>query len=159
MTTVIATPTAVYADSHCSYSTPFTTQKARVVKFKDERYLVAGAGDLDELEFLCKLLQEHGLHSMWKLHLGEHWPPDILENADTDLVIVTENRDIFILDKALVPIAIHDKVFALGSGSDWARAAIDFGKSPLEALEYAATKDHRTRGPFHKITFRSKSNG
>lgn len=156
MTTIVATPTAIYADSHCSYSSPFTTQKARVVTHKEEQYLVAGAGDLNELEFMCRLLAEHGLEGIWKLHLGEHWPPEILEDADTDMIVVTRDRRIFLVDKALVPLPILDKVFAIGSGSDWARAAIDFGKDPMEALEYAASKDHRTRGPFHKITFRRK---
>ena len=156
MTTVIATPTALYADSYCSYSTPFTTQKARVVQSGNAKYLVAGAGDLEELEFLCRLLEKHGLEKMWELHLGDNWPPKILKNADTDVVVVTEDRRIFLLGANLVPLPIADKAFAIGSGSDWARAAMDFSKTPTEALEYAASKDHYTRGPFHKLTFRSK---
>lgn len=39
-----------------------------------------------------------------------------------------------------------DGPHAIGSGCQWALAAMDLGKSPLEAVEYAATRDIYTGG-------------
>lgn len=41
----------------------------------------------------------------------------------------------------------------LGSGGCWARAALDFGKTPEEAIKYAMTKDPYTGGKVKKIIF------
>jgi ATP-dependent protease HslVU (ClpYQ) peptidase subunit len=41
----------------------------------------------------------------------------------------------------------------LGSGGDWAQAALDFGKTPKEAIRYAMTKDPYTGGKVKKIIF------
>jgi len=35
---------------------------------------------------------------------------------------------------------------SIGSGADFALAALDFGKSPIEAVKYAMTRDFRTGG-------------
>lgn len=40
-----------------------------------------------------------------------------------------------------------------GSGSSWARAAIDFGKTPEEAIKYAMTRDTNTGGEIFKVMF------
>ena len=50
-------------------------------------------------------------------------------------------------DKTFVsPIRWND---AIGSGEDYAKAALDFGKSAKEAVEYAMTRDTGTGGKVH----------
>lgn len=41
------------------------------------------------------------------------------------------------------PVECND---AMGSGSSWAIAAMDFGKSAVDAVKYAATRDNGTGG-------------
>jgi len=45
-----------------------------------------------------------------------------------------------------------------GSGGAWAQAALDFGKTPEEAIKYAMTKDIYTGGKVKKVIF-SKNKG
>lgn len=161
MTTIIATRTAVYADSYCNAAHPFGTSKLHKVLHEKsgEEYLVGGCGYLEELEFFVRLLAHHGLQDLWKLHFGEHWPPKIMKGWDTDMLVVTRDKEIFLVSEALVPLRVNEKVYAMGSGGDWARAALDFGKTPEEAIEYAATRDDSTRAPVHKITFGRRQRG
>lgn len=159
MTAIIATRTAMFADSYCNTAHPFGTNKLHRVKHakSGDEYLVGGAGYLNEIEFFARLLGEHGLDNLWKLHLGEHWPPKIMKDWDTDLLVVTRNKQIYLVDDSLVPMLVNEKHYCIGSGGDWARAAIDFGKNYVEAIEYAATRDDNTRAPVHKITFGRKT--
>jgi len=46
-----------------------------------------------------------------------------------------------------------DRPFAVGSGSDFAIAAMDLGKSAKEAVEYAATRDPNTNSVTQVETF------
>lgn len=39
--------------------------------------------------------------------------------------------------------------FAMGSGRDFALAAMDHGKTPAESIEYAKTRDVYTGGEVH----------
>lgn len=158
MTTIIATRSAIYADSYCNASHPFGTNKLHRVAHEKtgDEYLVGGCGYLNELEFFVRLLGHHGLQDMWKLHFGEHWPPKIMKSFDTDVLVLTRDKKIFLVDKSLVPMAVNERTYCIGSGGDWARAAIDHGKTPEEAIEYAATRDDNTRAPVHKLTFGRK---
>lgn len=64
----------------------------------------------------------------------------------------------FIENKVVYLATISDGVFrscdmscnsGAGSGSDWALAALDFGKTAKEAVEYAITKDFCSGGKVH----------
>ena len=157
MTTVIATRDAMYADSFCNTAQPFGTNKLHKVTHEKsgEDYLMGGCGYLHELEFFARLLGEHGLQSMWKLHFGEFWPPKIMKKWDTDILIVTRSKEIFLIDNSLVPMAILQKEYCIGSGGDWARAHRDLVPDGTYegAIEYAATRDENTKAPVAKIKF------
>lgn len=49
-------------------------------------------------------------------------------------------------DDGIADVFILEQSFALGSGSDFATAALDFGKTAVEAVAYAATRDVYTGG-------------
>ena len=48
-------------------------------------------------------------------------------------------------------VNILNDSFALGSGSDWAIAAMDFGNNAKEAVKYAMTRDTGTGGRIKEI--------
>ena len=50
--------------------------------------------------------------------------------------------------------ANQDEKLAVGSGWVWAAAAMDFGKSAVDAVEYACTRDNCTGGQVNSVTMR-----
>lgn len=158
MTTIVATPKMIFADSYCNDVQPFGTNKLHHVKWKNEEYLMGGCGYLSDLEFFARLLGDHGLEGMWRLHFGEHWPPKIMKRFDSTLLVVTRQRKIYMFDNTLVPMEVNEPFHCIGSGGDWARAYMDLvpGATPEAAIAYAATKDDNTRAPIHTIKFKRK---
>ena len=158
MTTIVATRKAIYADSQCTtYPTFKTTKLAYVACEKTkEQFLVGGCGYLSEFHFFVRLLKEYGLQDIWKLHLTEHWPPKIIKNADTDLLVLTSDKKLFMFDRALVPMDVNQDTYAMGSGGEYATAALAMGKSPAEAVEFACQHDPYSKPPVHELKFPKK---
>lgn len=156
MTTIVATRTSILADSQCTAASPFKTSKLRQITCKKtgEEYLCGGAGYLEELHFIINLIELQGLDELWKLHLGEHWPPKLLKDGDTDVLVVTRNREIYKVTHHMIPMPINDPWHAMGSGGDFAKAAMLLGKTPHEAIEFAAEHDPWTKGPVHELKFK-----
>lgn len=46
---------------------------------------------------------------------------------------------------------VQAKAYAIGSGSSWALAAMDNGKSAHQAVAYACTRDNNSRPPIYKL--------
>jgi ATP-dependent protease HslVU (ClpYQ) peptidase subunit len=161
MTTVVATRSALYADSHVGAWPTFSTPKLQKVTHEasGEDYLTGMAGYLDQGLFLNALLATHGLKDLWKLHVIKDGIPAFLldEEFDTSLIIVTKEKRIFMLDQKLVPCEILESSYAIGSGASWALAAMDHGKNPKEAIEYACTRDAGSKAPIHTLTFRTRT--
>jgi ATP-dependent protease HslVU (ClpYQ) peptidase subunit len=163
MTTIVCTRSAIYADSHAGGHIPHGSVKIEKVTHGEEEYLVGFAGYFEEGYILRKLLAEHGLDNIWRLHLpskdGKDQMPEIMKDDDfnTDLLIVTQDKRILQLSKYLAPVEILSPNYAIGSGSQWATAAMDHGKSAKEAIEYAATRDPHTKAPIHTLTFRTRT--
>jgi len=161
ITTIVATRTALYSDSYCNTSHPFGTQKLYKVSHKKsgDEFLMGGAGYLSDIVYFARLLAEHGLQDLWKLHQGEHWPPKIMKQFDSDILVVTREKEIFLVDKTLVPMPVIDKkAYCIGSGGDWASAYLELvADATIEgAIEYAAKRDENTKAPIHRISFGRK---
>ena len=155
MTTIVGTRHALYGDSQCTNAPSFkTTKLAHVICAKtSEEFLIGGCGYLTEFHFFARLLTEYGLENIWKLHLTEHWPPKILKNADTDLLVVTRQKTIYMFNKALVPMVIEQDTYAIGSGAEYATSALAFGREPIGAIEFACEHDPYSKGPVHELKF------
>lgn len=162
MTTIVATRTALYSDSQCTSEVSFGTDKLyKVTSDAGEEYLVGIAGRLTEGLLLIRLLAKFGLEELWTLHLpkdGKDQIPEALKDEEwgTELVVVTRDKRIVLVDNALVPASVNEAIYAIGSGSPWAMAAVEHGKSAREAVEYACAKDPYSKAPIQTLTFRSK---
>lgn len=67
---------------------------------------------------------------------------------DTDALgaLMIVSGELTLWDGSLpTPCRIDEKI-AIGSGTSWALAALDFGKTAAEAVAYAATRDNGTGG-------------
>lgn len=160
MTTIVATPKALYADSQCTSFPAFKTTKLLYVQHEKsgEDYLIGGAGWLSEIYFMARLIEEYGLDKLWKLHLTEHWPPKILKNADSDLLIVTREKKIYIMDKAFTPGPINQDAYAIGSGGEYAASALALGKEPADAVAFACEHDPYSKPPVVELKFPRRKN-
>ena len=157
MTTIVATTHAIYADSNAGAHIPFPTSKLAYVTDKDgAEYLTGGAGYMEELILLQKMLAEHGLHNLWRLHTRENAIPKLLKGGDTDMIVITREREIYLLSNMLVPMPVHAPVYAVGTGAEYALSALAFGKSPVEAIEFACERDPWSKAPVHELHFRRK---
>lgn len=161
MTTLVATPTAIYSDSHCQLGdASFSVAKLAHIKHSDtEEYLVGGVGVLDEVIFMFNMIKEYGATKLWKLHMNENWPPDILTEAEFYLLIVTPSGKIYTMDSHLVMCEVKEKAFPLGSGSEYARAALSLTRSPIEAIQFASQHNSQTGLPVQVIEFPDKIRG
>lgn len=147
MTTVIATQREIFTDSICIYSASFNTPK--VFKFKSEgdgrEYLMAGAGDLNELAFVVEMVRKYGLHELWRANLQDNWPPSIVKDMETDVVAVCVDG-MFLIDKSFMPAKCLDSTYTFGSGGDMAKAAMTFGYKLRDAMDYAIRMDPMSGG-------------
>lgn len=155
MTTIVATERAIYADSQCTSYPSFKTTKLMYIRHEKsgEDCLIGGAGWLFEIYFMARLIQEYGLSELWKLHLTEHWPPKILKNADSDLLIVTRDKEIFLMDRTFTPAPINQPTYAIGSGAEFATSALAFGREAPDAVLFACEHDPYSKGPVAQVKF------
>lgn len=79
--------------------------------------------------------------------------PDLPDSAEGSFEILCVRGDgsMFSLDETMEPMPLTDAFLAMGSGSNYAVAAMHCGKTPLEAVEVAAQFDPGTSGPFHEM--------
>lgn len=138
MTTVIATPKGIYADTKCSYSVPFKVSKVSQIGSS----VFAGAGDLDDLwRFLD-----------WQRAGGSH---DDLPTIDDGLDILEVcNGRIYLWGKKLVRVKLNETVYAIGSGAHYAMGALANGATPEQAIKIAAKYDPETALPLEFVGFK-----
>ncbi len=155
MTTIVATTEGLYADSYCDYVSPFSTNKLAHVKspLGGNEYLVGGAGNLVEFQLYCNIIKQYGTEALWQQHFGENWPPKILVDAETELIMLDKNGQIMLMGRDLIPVHVNEAYFAIGTGADLALAAMDHGANAMDAVEYACTRDTSSKPPVTEIKF------
>jgi hypothetical protein len=99
---------------------------------------IAGCGDVGQVYKFIK----------WHLSGYKGDVPD-LSNFGA-LVVIRGNVSMWDGD-AEMPIE-PGQPLAIGSGTNWALAAMDFGKTAVEAVEYAATRCNGTGGGVDSVT-------
>ena len=156
MTTVVATRTAIYTDSQATSNINFYTTKAhRITTLNGATYLVGMCGVLEACYAVLEVVKEFGPFDAWKAEKK----PEILKNLDGDsceLVLVSENKELYLLSPNLIPLPCNAPIHAIGSGAQWAIAAIDHGKTPKEAVEYACVRDDASKPPVQTLTFKTR---
>lgn len=131
MTTIVATPTVIVADSRCSHAcTGFATQK---VFRTPSGELIGIAGSLgDALKFV----------EWYSAGANLKKKPEFLCEEGFDALVVDGSR-IVIWDHELIPTPIFDPFYAIGSGSHAALGALHSGQDPVEAVKIACLVDRQ----------------
>lgn len=127
--------TVIAADRRVTFygTIPERTSKIHVI---DSNTVLACAGDnVSEYRAI-----QHFSHP--------HWPSrDVVEfsqpNSEFEAILLFKGKP-YILFGSTAPIPFEGEKFAIGSGGDFARAAMELGKSPSEAVEFASDFDVNT---------------
>lgn len=154
MTTVVATRTGIWTDSQCNAPVDFYTRKSEYIKDSTgAEFLVGVCGDLNSSIKAIELFKRCPVFEAF-----QHVPDDYFgkDSLDFELILVTRDKRLFSIDGGLVPTPVLNDYFTAGSGSHWAMAALDFGKTPEEAIAYAITKDRQSGGPVRVLRFPRK---
>lgn len=118
-------------DSRCTAGTLIVDDKCNKV-FKRGALTFVGGGELADLLTLVE-------------YYPQQFEPTVTLNAQAFLL--TEGECFMVrVEKGEYKHDLIDHNATLGSGGDFALAAMDFGKSAKEAVKYAATRDCATGG-------------
>ncbi len=71
--------------------------------------------------------------------------------VDCTMLLLTENKEIYVSSTLTNWLRIQEKHFAIGSGSVYALGALESGKTPLEACKIASKFDIRTGLGFKEL--------
>lgn len=99
--------------------------------------LVGGAGNLSHVIKVLRWVAEG---------MGDD-APDFGDEGEFECIWISPDGAVHLLDEALEPMRVEDGFLAIGSGGNYATAAMACGKSPEEAVEVAARFDPATSGP------------
>jgi ATP-dependent protease HslVU (ClpYQ) peptidase subunit len=159
----------LYADSQIDDDgQPF--KHPNLVKItKHGQYLVAVAGDLHMLQFLCYAWQipvptADDLKNPYRFMVTTIVPAlrdelkeaNLLPDKDDDEIIndfsmlLCLNSDIFQIDSDFAVTQDVTNFYGIGSGSPYALGALHAGASPQKAMEIAQKLDRKTNEPFIK---------
>ncbi|WP_028449689.1 hypothetical protein [Chitinibacter tainanensis] len=134
MTTVAWDGKTLAADRQVTYGNQrFEIKKLFVIG--DGKLLMAGAGTADDLKLFASWLEDSFADN--ELLFGGETP----EIDDLQAIVInTQTGESYLYGEKLVPIEIKAP-FAIGSGGDFAMAAMKLGKSAKEAVELASEID------------------
>jgi hypothetical protein len=88
----------------------------------------------------------------WLAHSYKGEAPEISDKASFECLHVRSDGSTWLIDEDLVPMRFTDSFLALGTGSQFAQAAMYLGKSPQEAVAVAAQFDPSTSLPIDELT-------
>lgn len=145
MTTVVATRTALYSDSRCSFGPAHFTSKKL---FKVGKSIFGFSGSMtDSLKFI-----------QWAKDRDQENIPEFFKEESFDVLEVSP-EGIFVWDNELVPMEILDPWATAGSGHMAALAALHLGSSPEVAIETACKVDRASGGPLQVLHLSQPHNG
>lgn len=110
--------------------------KRKVTKIRKIRgHLCFGAGDFDVLNHLYDWFEQGASPANW---------PDIQKDKDAygTLTIITPDNRIMRYERTPYPFEIEETFIAVGSGRDYAMAAMQLGYGAVKAVETAMALDN-----------------
>lgn len=76
----------------------------------------------------------------------EYWPDLQYEEMECSMMVVTPGGTITVYQRYPLPIVLEDSFHAIGSGCDYALAALHLGHDAVKAIEVASALDAYTGG-------------
>jgi ATP-dependent protease HslVU (ClpYQ) peptidase subunit len=144
MTTIVAVPGAMYADSNVVDGTSvFKAQKIYLIRGK----LVGPAGDNPMIHFFLDAFKR----GVKKIRMSPEQKAAIPETDRDFTALIVDDQGIWHYDSAFTADLVQEPFMAIGSGGDAARGALLAGASPEQAVEIACQIDSGSRGPVQML--------
>lgn len=137
MTTLIITDKAFYSDTRVTAGGEILDDNYKKL-FKYKGWVIGMTGNPCELQY----------------HIKKYLDGDKVTHQTEGCCMVHKEgttRHIRFYKDGTIDDTIESFTRCLGSGAEWARAALDFGKTPEEAVKYAMSKDIYSGGKVLKI--------
>jgi hypothetical protein len=140
MTTLIITETGFYSDGRITSDTEIVSDSFRKV-FEYKGRAVATTGDSHAMPALAKALIDDDC---------------LIEFSDSTGSVHIHYQGVtryVSADDGSIKTSRHTGIETYGTGGKYALAALDFGKTPEEAIRYAMTRDCATGGEIFSVLF------
>lgn len=142
--------TIAWDGSHLCSDSRVSTHKIEGDTFKKIRkikgMLVGGCGEYSEILHFFQLLRHKDITLESAIQLSN------FDDGSLRVILVKNNNKGFFVDNdkgVLVPIS---PPYAIGSGGDFAKGAMDFGATAKEAVQIAKRNDPLTGGRIYTLT-------
>lgn len=113
------------------YHTPTPARKVWRARAKDgRRFLVGCAGEIEDCVQFVRWIKSQN-------------PEQKPAPTNFGALVIDERRRIWLVEQKLVYFQVREKLWAIGSGADYALAAMACGKSAAEAVRIAIRFDNR----------------
>lgn len=144
MTTIIVTDEGMYGDGRTTAGNQIHSEgTVKVHKYNGCHF--AACGDTVDMVLIAKAhIDQKPFKQFLRFGLADGTIVFRMEDGEFVLCDITKGEPIF---SGLKP------PLAMGSGERYALAAMDFGKTPVEAIAYAMTRDMYTGGKITSILF------
>jgi ATP-dependent HslUV protease subunit HslV len=142
--------TIVYKDGILAYDSRITDDYNTIVGHVDkgcktEQHLVAVCGDFTAVAVLIEWARS-GFDPRQK--------PKMKKDASFEMVAVDKKGVIQSFEESLTPVILDDKMYAAGSGKNFAFGAMHAGATAKQAVIAAASYDAATGGRVREISFK-----
>jgi len=142
MTTIAFDGTTLAADKRATNSgLIFTVTKL----FKVRGHLLAAAGDFDRIQEIVAWFRAGAEPAQLPAFQKEN-------EGYVGMLIIDKDGGIFKLERGPVPFKIEEKFYAIGSGRDFAMAAMHLGSNAVDAVKVAGVFDAATGNGVDTLT-------
>lgn len=119
--------------------------------FKRKGYLIGFSGRQDVAMLMLKWFEDGAKE--------EEWPdPFDDDDLDTSILVVTPSGEVLCYERYPYPIVMENEFHAIGSGRDFAIAAMYLGFTPERAVEIASELDASTGSGIDVLCLDEKAN-
>jgi ATP-dependent protease HslVU (ClpYQ) peptidase subunit len=118
--------------------------------FKRNGHLVGFSGRSDTAHLL-----------LWWFERGakeEEWPDPYDDDTDCSMIVVTPDGKVLFYERFPIPIRMENEFCAIGSGRDFALAAMELGCDPEKAVEVACRLDAYSGNGIDVLCLDAKAN-
>ena len=149
MTTIIATPSAMYSDSNVVDGTSvFKAQKIYLIRGK----LVGCAGDNPMVFYFLDAFRR----GTKRVRMSAEQKVAIPESDRDFSALIVDDQGIWHLGSDFTADLVQEPFMAVGSGGDAARGALMAGATPEQAIEIACQIDSDSRGPVQVLQLKGE---
>lgn len=148
MTTVAYANGVIAADKMASEGNSRVGTTTKI--FKRKGYLIGFSGRADTSALLLRWFEDGAKE--------EEWPDPYAEDCDASMLVITPDGRVLTYERFPIPIRMENQFHAIGSGRDFALAAMHLGHGPEDAVKVACDLDTYSGNGIDVLCLDAKAN-